>query len=222
MRAHPEEEREYECSVSFTYNAESPADAGLQFVDNLAMHPGWDIEVRDTGTGRRWNVDGESGDTEHLPKIPPEQGSGTHYLSQVLHDMTKSRKAEHGDRQNLIGRRFVDPSDSGQLLMEVAGPDPLAEGYVIVTPAEAKELGIETRFWTRPASVVRPLCILHAMADVARDFMTDATDREEHLDVEGEWLDDYAALAAAIDIFACWVSDECPNEGWGLRWDELD
>lgn len=42
----------YECTVSMSYNAESPADAAKQFLDNIASNPNWYVEVKEiNGTG---------------------------------------------------------------------------------------------------------------------------------------------------------------------------
>jgi hypothetical protein len=51
-----DKEREYECTVSFTYNAADPVDAVAQFMSNLA-NAGWFVSVRDTDTGEKFVVD---------------------------------------------------------------------------------------------------------------------------------------------------------------------
>ena len=47
----------YECTVSFTYDADSPEDAAKQFIANLKSNDSWFIDVRDVGTNKTTTVD---------------------------------------------------------------------------------------------------------------------------------------------------------------------
>lgn len=54
----------YECSVSFTYDAENPQEAANEFLANLQNNPNWFIHVRDTETQTNFSVDTETGDVQ--------------------------------------------------------------------------------------------------------------------------------------------------------------
>ena len=56
--------KEFECSVSFTYDAESPVDAAQQFIDNIRSNPNWFVSVKETKSGEKFTVDTESGEAE--------------------------------------------------------------------------------------------------------------------------------------------------------------
>ncbi len=51
----------YECTISFTYEAEEPVDAANQFIANVHVTPDWYVLVKDTETGEQCTVDTELG-----------------------------------------------------------------------------------------------------------------------------------------------------------------
>ena len=52
-----DDKREYEVTISMTYNAGGPVDAALQLIDNMLMQPGWYAQVKDVESGQEWTVD---------------------------------------------------------------------------------------------------------------------------------------------------------------------
>ena len=57
---------QYECSVSFVYDAENPTDAVNQFIANLQANPNWIVAVTDITTKEIFIVDSETGDIESI------------------------------------------------------------------------------------------------------------------------------------------------------------
>lgn len=54
----------FECMVSFTYDAETPADAAKQFIANIQNNPNWFVKVKEIETNKNYTVDTETDDTE--------------------------------------------------------------------------------------------------------------------------------------------------------------
>ncbi len=56
----------YECTVSFTYEADSPEDAAQQLIANIQTNPNWFVQVRQSETTKEFTVDTETGECEEL------------------------------------------------------------------------------------------------------------------------------------------------------------
>lgn len=56
----------YECSVSFTYDAENPQEAANEFLANLQNNPNWFIHVHECETFNHFTVDTETGDVQEF------------------------------------------------------------------------------------------------------------------------------------------------------------
>jgi hypothetical protein len=55
----------YECTVSFTYDTDSPEEAAREFIANIQNNPNWFVGVREVATeGKSFTVDTETGDCE--------------------------------------------------------------------------------------------------------------------------------------------------------------
>jgi hypothetical protein len=55
----------YECTVSFTYNTDSPEEAAREFIANIQNNPNWFVGVREVAPeGKSFTVDTETGDCE--------------------------------------------------------------------------------------------------------------------------------------------------------------
>jgi hypothetical protein len=55
----------YECTVSFTYDTDSPEEAAKQFIANIQNNPNWFVGVREVAPeGKSFTVDTETGDCE--------------------------------------------------------------------------------------------------------------------------------------------------------------
>ena len=58
--------KRYECTVSFTYEADSPEDAAQQLIANIQTNPNWFVQVRQSETTKEFTVDTETGECEEL------------------------------------------------------------------------------------------------------------------------------------------------------------
>ena len=58
--------RTHSAVASYTFEASDPAGAAREFLGILAAHRSWYIEVLESSTGARFNVDAESGNVEEL------------------------------------------------------------------------------------------------------------------------------------------------------------
>jgi|AACY02.14.fsa_nt_gi hypothetical protein len=56
----------YECTVSFTYEADSPEDAAQQLIANIQANPNWFVQVKELETTNQFTVDTETGECEEL------------------------------------------------------------------------------------------------------------------------------------------------------------
>ena len=55
----------YECTVSFTYDTNSPEEAAREFIANIQNNPNWFVGVREVAPeGKSFTVDTESGEVE--------------------------------------------------------------------------------------------------------------------------------------------------------------
>jgi hypothetical protein len=55
----------YECTVSFTYDTDSPEEAAREFIANIQNNPNWFVGVREVAPeGKSFTVDTETGDCE--------------------------------------------------------------------------------------------------------------------------------------------------------------
>mgnify|MGYP007071610348 CR=1 FL=1 len=54
----------FECSISFTFNANNPVEAAREFIANIQNNPDWFVDVKNTKTGKKFVVDTETGETE--------------------------------------------------------------------------------------------------------------------------------------------------------------
>ena len=55
----------YECTVSFTYDTDSPEEAAREFIANIQNNPNWFVGVREVAPeGKSFTVDTESGEVE--------------------------------------------------------------------------------------------------------------------------------------------------------------
>lgn len=54
----------YECTVSFTYEADNPADAANQLITNIQANPNWFVNVKQLETSEEFTVDTETGECE--------------------------------------------------------------------------------------------------------------------------------------------------------------
>ena len=54
---------EYECTISFTYNADKPVEAAQDFVGRLAVSS-WFVNVKDIETKEEFIVDSETWEVE--------------------------------------------------------------------------------------------------------------------------------------------------------------
>lgn len=59
-----EKEKWYECKVSMTYRASSPAEAAEKLLANVAANPNWYVDVKEIDSQRSFTVDTETGETE--------------------------------------------------------------------------------------------------------------------------------------------------------------
>jgi hypothetical protein len=57
---------QYECTLSFIYDAENPVDAVNQFMANIEANPNWWVAVKDISTKEQYIVDSETGDIESI------------------------------------------------------------------------------------------------------------------------------------------------------------
>jgi hypothetical protein len=57
----------YECTVSFTYDTNSPEEAAREFIANIQNNPNWFVNVREVAPeGKSFTVDTETGETEEI------------------------------------------------------------------------------------------------------------------------------------------------------------
>jgi hypothetical protein len=57
----------YECTVSFTYDTNSPEEAAIEFIANIQNNPNWFVNVREVASeGKSFTVDTETGETEEI------------------------------------------------------------------------------------------------------------------------------------------------------------
>ncbi len=56
----------YECTVSFTYETDSPEDAAQQLIANIQANPNWFVQVKELETTKEFTVDTETGECEEL------------------------------------------------------------------------------------------------------------------------------------------------------------
>jgi hypothetical protein len=54
----------YECTVSFTFETDSPTEAANEFIANIQNNPNWYVNVRNVETNDRFTVDTETGECE--------------------------------------------------------------------------------------------------------------------------------------------------------------
>jgi len=55
----------YECTVSFTYDTDSPEEAAREFIANIQNNPNWFVGVCEVAPeGKSFTVDTETGDCE--------------------------------------------------------------------------------------------------------------------------------------------------------------
>lgn len=55
----------FECSVSFTYDAENPVEAAKQFINTIQSNPNWYVDVREVGLkGKTYTVDTKTDECE--------------------------------------------------------------------------------------------------------------------------------------------------------------
>lgn len=50
---------QFECSLSFTYEADSPEDAARQFIANIQSNPNWFVDVKNLENGKTATIDTE-------------------------------------------------------------------------------------------------------------------------------------------------------------------
>ena len=138
-------EKRFECTVSFTYNAENPAAAAQAFIANLAAVPSWyvQVSVRD-GSVNRCLVDTLTNDVEVYEG--PEEKPLEVYLRQDDIDRLPVEIAEEFENFNANGNAYgvgIYWADSGELVERFYGPSEdaamgkaqvraLAAGYIEV------------------------------------------------------------------------------------------
>lgn len=55
----------FECSVSFTYDSDNPAEAARQLIANIQNNPNWYVNVMEVKPdGKSYTVDTETGEVE--------------------------------------------------------------------------------------------------------------------------------------------------------------
>jgi hypothetical protein len=59
-----ENEKWYECSLSMSYKASSPAEAAEMLLTNVATNPNWYVHVKELDTQKNFEVDTQTGETE--------------------------------------------------------------------------------------------------------------------------------------------------------------
>lgn len=59
-----ENEKWYECKISMSYKASSPAEAAEMLLANIATNPNWYVEVKDIDGNGSFTVDTETGEVE--------------------------------------------------------------------------------------------------------------------------------------------------------------
>lgn len=59
-----EQEKWYECTLSMSYKASSPAEAAEMLLANVATNPNWYVHVKELDSKRSFEVDTETGETE--------------------------------------------------------------------------------------------------------------------------------------------------------------
>ena len=59
-----ENEKWYECKLSMSYKASSPAEAAEKLLANVATNPNWYVDVKEIDTQKKFEVDTQTGETE--------------------------------------------------------------------------------------------------------------------------------------------------------------
>ena len=59
-----ENETWYECKLSMSYKASSPAEAAEMLLANIATNPNWYVHVKELDTQKKFEVDTQTGETD--------------------------------------------------------------------------------------------------------------------------------------------------------------
>jgi len=59
-----ENEKWYQCKISMSYKASSPAEAAEMLLANIATNPNWYVDVKEIDGNSSFTVDTETGEVE--------------------------------------------------------------------------------------------------------------------------------------------------------------